>query len=215
MVDENTAEFVDTATADMVQQVPTPPVGVIDVPPVLPELPEAKPVDIKLASDLQTLHVAINAIAPIDGLAIDNGEIIDIGYLEAITDEQETQIAAVLADWPLMRAKNDKLREIDADWQATVATGWPTPYGWKLGIATQDVTLLMGAFILAKEASAMGLPDTVAIIDTDGATHSLALAELTQLMLMYGQARSELSGIDAARREAVKPAISVEAVQAI
>jgi hypothetical protein len=114
-----------------------------------------------------------------------------------------------------MRAKNDKLREIDAAWQATVATGWATPYGWKLGIAAQDVTLLTGAFILAKEAAAMGLPDTVAIIDTDGATHSLALTELTQLMLMYGQARSEFSGIDAARREAVKTATSVEAVQAI
>lgn len=215
MVDENAAEFVDTAAADMVQQVPTPPVGVIDVPPVLPELPEAKPVDVKLALDLQTLHAAINAIAPIDGLAIDNGEIIDIGYLDGITEEQELQIAVVLADWPVMRAKNDKLREIDAAWQAAVATGWATPYGWKLGITTQDVTLLMGAFILAKEAAAMGLPDTVSIIDTDGASHSLALAELTQLMLMYGQARSELSSIDAARREAVKNATSVADAQAI
>lgn len=215
MVDENTPEFVDTAAAEASAPEAVPAVGILDVPPVLPELPEAKPVDVKLALDLQTLHAAINAIAPIDGLAIDNGEIIDIGYLEAVTAEQETQIAAVLDDWPLMRAKNDKLREIDTDWQTTVAAGWPTPYGWKLGIAPQDVTLLMGAFILAKEASAMGLPDTAAIIDTDGATHSLTLVELTQLMLMYGQARSELSGIDAARREAVKNAISVEAVQAI
>jgi hypothetical protein len=215
MVDENSEEFVDTATLDNVIPAPVPAVGVIDIPPALPELPEAKPVDVKLALDLQTLHAAINAIAPINGLAIDNGEIIDIGYLESITEEQELQIAAVLADWPVMRAKNDKLREIDAAWQATVATGWATPYGWKLGIAAQDVTLLTGAFILAKEAAAMGLPDTVAIIDTDGATHSLALTELTQLMLMYGQARSEFSGIDAARREAVKTATSVEAVQAI
>jgi hypothetical protein len=215
MVDENTEEFIDTATIDTTTPEPVPAVGVVDTPPVLPELPEAQPVDVKLALDMQTLHDAINAIAPIDGLAIDNGEIIDIGYLEPITDEQIMQIAAVMTDWPVMRAKNDKLREIDADWQATVAAGWTTPYGWKLGIAAQDVTLLTGAFILAKEAAAMGLPDTVAIIDTDGATHSLALAELTQLMLMYGQARSEFSGIDAARREAVKIATSVEAVQAI
>jgi hypothetical protein len=215
MVDDSPPEFVDTATIDTTTPAPVPAVGVVDIPPVLPELPEAKPADVKLALDLQTLHAAINAIAPIDGLAIDNGEIIDIGYLQSVTPEQETQIAAVIADWPLIRAKNDKLREIDADWQTTAANGWTTPYGWKLGIAPQDVTLLTGAFILAKEVAAMGLPDTAAIIDTDGATHSLALAELTQLMLMYGQARSELSGIDAARREAVKIATSVEAVQAI
>jgi hypothetical protein len=215
MVDDNTPEFVDTASADANIPEAVPAVGVLDVPPVLPEPPALKPVDIKLALDLQTLHAAINAIAPIDGLAIDNGEIIDIGYLAPITDEQETTIAAVLANWPLLRAKNEKLRDIDADWQATVAAGWTTPYGWKLGISAQDVTLLTGAFILAKEASSIGLPDTAAIIDTDGTTHSLPLPELTQLMLMYGQARSELSGIDAARREAVKTAIFVEDLQAI
>lgn len=215
MAEERAEEFVDTATADTVIPESTPVTGVVDVPPELPELRELPPVNVKLAMDMQTLHAAINAIAPIDGLAIDANEIIEIGYLGDVTLEQQSQIDAVIADWPLIQAKNEKLREIDAAWQANLAAGWETPYGWKLGIATQDVTLLMGAFILAKEASAMGLADTGAIIDTDGVTHSMTLAELTQLMLMYGQARSSLSGVDAARREAVKNAISVEATQDI
>jgi hypothetical protein len=215
MTDDSAEKFVDTATADTVIPEALPAVGVVDVPPELPELRELPPADIKLAMDMQTLHAAINEITPIDGLAIDADEIIEIGYLGDVTPEQQSQIDAVIADWPLIQAKNEKLREIDAAWQANLASGWETPYGWKLGIAPQDVTLLMGAFILAKEASAMGLSDTGAIIDTDGVTHSMSLPELTQLMLMYGQARSSLSGLDAARREAVKNAISVEAAQVI
>lgn len=203
MVDENTPDF-PPASADISN---TPAVSTAPLPATL-----ADPI---LADDMQTLHSIINAITPIDGLSIIAAVPTEIGYTVPPTPEQEAQIATVISGWDNLRAKNALMRQINADWQATVAAGWTTPYGWKLGITTQDVTLLMGAFILAKEAAAMGLPDTVAIIDTDGATHTLSLAELTTLMLGYGQARAALSAADAAVRQAVNAATTLDELNAI
>lgn len=87
---------------------------------------------------------------------------------------------------------------IDAWFAAQVAAGFTTPQGWKIGLSESDVTLLTGAFVLAKEADALGLPPPP-IVDTDGQQHSLTLQELTSLMLAYGQARAALSSEYAAR----------------
>jgi hypothetical protein len=70
--------------------------------------------------------------------------------------------------------------------------GYTTQYGWKLGLKENDITLLTGAFVLAKEASSAGLP-LPPIVDTDGISHNLTLEELTVLMLNYGQYRANLS----------------------
>lgn len=176
---------------------------------------ETVPVDLALAEDLQALHNLINAITPIEGLSLTDSGPAEVCYTTDVTAAQEAEVAAVIATWELLRAKNARLREIAADWQTQISAGWATPYGWKLGLTPQDITLLTGAFILAKEAASMGLTDMPVIVDTDGGTHSLSLQDLTQLMLMYGQARAEMSAIDAARREAVKNATTLEALQAI
>ena len=110
----------------------------------------------------------------------------------------------------LDQAKLDKLTEIDEDWKGILNTGFETPEGWSLGITTDDVALLNGAYSLAKEAAALGSTDPVTILDTNGEPHSLSVAEMTPLMLAYGQARSELSGADAARRKLVKDATTIE-----
>ena len=110
----------------------------------------------------------------------------------------------------LDQAKLDKLTEIDQDWKVTLNNGWQTPEGWSLGIHTDDVALLNGAYALAKEAASLGSTDPVTILDTNGEPHSLTVAEMTPLMLAYGQARSELSGADAARRKLVKDATTIE-----
>ena len=110
----------------------------------------------------------------------------------------------------LDQAKLDKLTEIDQDWKVTLNNGWETPEGWSLGIHTDDVALLNGAYALAKEAASLGSTDPVTILDTNGEPHSLTVAEMTPLMLAYGQARSELSGADAARRKLVKDATTIE-----
>jgi len=77
-------------------------------------------------------------------------------------------------------------------------------------LSTQDIALLNGNFTLAKEAHSMGLGDSFFIIDTDGLAHEFNLANLATLMLQYGQARASLSSQDAAKRQAIKNASSIE-----
>ena len=201
----SSAEFVDTATADIENTPEVAPLAgvVVAAPAVSPALLPLPPVDPILADDMQTLHAAIQSITPIDGLSIINDLPSEIGYITPPTPEQEAQIAAVISGWDNLRAKNAQLREIENNWQATIAAGWPTPYGWKLGLTPQDITLLTGAFILAKEAQTMGLASSGVIVDTDGLAHELSVADLTGLMLQYGQARAALSAAYAASKAAL------------
>lgn len=87
---------------------------------------------------------------------------------------------------------------VDAWFAEQMAAGFTTPYGWKLGMTESDVTLLTGAFVLAKEADSMGLP-LPPIVDMSGQPHGLTLQDMTSLMLEYGQARAELSSEYATR----------------
>ena len=99
--------------------------------------------------------------------------------------------------------------------QVILNTGFETPEGWSLGITTDDVALLNGAYSLAKEAASLGSTDPVTILDTNGEPHSLSVAEMTPIMLAYGAARANLSGADAARRKLVKDATTIEELAGI
>ncbi len=84
--------------------------------------------------------------------------------------------------------------------------GYTVPVlGFRLGLRQEDVTLLTGAFVLAKEAAGLGLA-VPAIIDADGVPRQLTLAELTTTMLGYGQRRAELSAQYAAMVAAAEEA---------
>jgi hypothetical protein len=199
------AEFVDTASAELGNSPEV--ISLAGVPVVAPDIASDlfpfPPPDPALSEDMKTLHDAIHAIAPIDGLSIIDNQPADIGYLTPPTPEQAAQIAAIISGWDNLRAKNAQLREIEANWQTTISAGWTTPYGWKLGLTVQDITLLTGAFILAKEAASLGLTDPAVVIDTDGVSHELSATDLTALMLQYGQARAALSANYAAQKAAI------------
>lgn len=81
-----------------------------------------------------------------------------------------------------------------------ISEGFTTSYGWKLGLTHSDLSLLTGAFVLAKEADSLGLP-LPAIYDTAGVPHELSIQDLTYLMLAYGQHRGALSAEYASRKE--------------
>jgi hypothetical protein len=85
-------------------------------------------------------------------------------------------------------------RTASADaWMADqLAAGFVSSDGIALGLTNEDVLLLTGNFVLAKEAAAMNLP-IPAVIDTDGVSHELEIDDLTTLMLEYGQHRASLS----------------------
>jgi hypothetical protein len=92
--------------------------------------------------------------------------------------------------------------ETPDEWfNSQIAAGFTTSYGWKLGLTNTDLSLLTGAFVLAKEAHTMDLP-IPAIYDTAGVPHTLSIEDLTYLMLAYGQYRGTLSAEYAARKTA-------------
>jgi hypothetical protein len=156
------------------------------------------------------LHELINNITPIHGVA-DNGDgSYRVDYITEPTGEQADAVNAILVSWPLDKAKLEKLEQLDKVWETVLKNGWTTPYGWKLGLSTQDIALLNGNFTLAKEAASMGITDPVFVIDTEGESHEFNLQDLTILMLQYGQARATLSSQDAAKRKQIKSATSIE-----
>jgi hypothetical protein len=81
---------------------------------------------------------------------------------------------------------------LDAWFAGVISEGFSTEDGWKLGLQADDVTLLTGQFVLAKEADAAQLP-LPPVIDMDGVPHQLSMEDLTALMLAYGQHRANLS----------------------
>jgi len=159
---------------------------------------------------LTTLHQSIANIVPIHGVA-DNGDgTYRVDYIDPPTPEQLDQVNSVIESWPLEKAKLEKLKEVDREWKTILEAGWVTPYGWSLGIDIADVALLNGNFVLAKEAAGMGITDPVFVVDTTGESHAFNLADLTALMLQYGQARAVLSSQDAAKRTAINNANTIE-----
>jgi hypothetical protein len=164
---------------------------------------------------LSKLHEQINSIVSIEGVQDLGNNTFHIEYLTEPSSEQLTQVNNIIDGWPLYKAKLEKLEQADISWKTAMSNGWTTPYGWKLGTDNQDVTLLTGAFILAKEANNMGLSTTGTVIDMDGKSHELSLQDMTMLMLQYGQFRSQLSSQDALKRELINNAISIEDLEQI
>ena len=159
---------------------------------------------------LYQLHEQINSIVSIEGVQDLGNNTFQIEYLSEPNSEQLEQINKIISEWPLNKTKLEKLEQVDIAWKNTMSNGWVTPYEWKLGTDNQDVTLLTGAFILAKEANNMGLSTTGTVIDMDGKSHELSLQDMTMLMLQYGQFRSQLSSQDALKRELINNASTIE-----
>lgn len=107
---------------------------------------------------------------------------------------------------PAKKAEIDKsllIADLEKWFAETSAAGFTTEEGWKLGMSQQDVSLLTGNYVLAKEAAALGLP-LPPVIDSDGVSHNFSsIDDMTALMLEYGQARSALSAEYAAKKKAI------------
>ena len=159
---------------------------------------------------LNLLHKKISEIVPINGVAYDINKQIVIDYITPPSESEFQLINNVLNNWPLEILKNNAIQRLENDWANTVSSGWTTSFGWKLGLDIQDVTLLTGAFMLAKEAAAMGISSPISIVDTDGVAHYLSLEEMTTLMLQYGQARALMSAQYATSRTAILDSNTLE-----
>lgn len=114
----------------------------------------------------------------------------------------------------LSQEKAKRLQAIDSEWAALEKAGWDSGQGYSLGITPSDVALLVGVFSLAKEAAVLGLelPPLVSMANT--AISFANIQEMTMLLLQYGQGRSALAGVFAARRKAVADAATIEEIYA-
>jgi hypothetical protein len=165
---------------------------------------------------LEKLLEQIEGVIPVKAIVSYNNSV-NIEYFDNNQPDQDqlTEINNILASWPLEKVKLQKIQELDNVWKSVMKAGWTTPSGYKLGIDVQDIALFNGVFVLAKEASAIGINDPITIIDLDGVPHSLSLQNLTVLMLQYGQARSAINGQYTSIKQAITSATSIEDVNSI
>jgi hypothetical protein len=121
-----------------------------------------------------------------------------------------------LVNISLEQAKQNKLQSIDSEWAELEKTGWDTglPQG-HLGITPSDVALISGSFALAKEAANLGLPLPSLVTIENNELSFNSITEMLQLMLLYGQSRSQMSMEIASKRKAVENALTIEEVEAI
>ena len=167
---------------------------------------------------LSELKNLIEEVVPIKGLYYDGIEVKAQFYKDnkpSATQLEQINYIVNNYDISLKQKKYNYEQNLKFNWSSKLQNGWETSQGWSLGIDVSDVALLNGAFTLAKEASNLGLTTPVSIIDTDGISHDLNLNELTQLMLSYGQARSQLSNIYATKLNQIKNASSIEELESL
>jgi len=117
-----------------------------------------------------------------------------------------------LVNISLEQAKSNKLQNIEQEWRSLEILGWDSGQGFLLGITPSDVALLVGVYILAKEASALGLPIPAIIAKNNSSVQFATFAEMTTLLLRYGAARAEMSSTFALKRKAVEAATTLEEV---
>jgi hypothetical protein len=172
--------------------------------------------------NVSALHDRISEFADIVGVAVEWAAVenelgeysiepsVRIDYEAEPTEEQLALASSLIDEWPLENEKINRISAIDESWEKTIASGWETPYGWRLGMTTQDVALLNGNFTLAKEAENLGVSSPIFVVDADGVSHEMFLQDLTVLMLQYGQARASLSAEYAAKKKAIVDATSID-----
>ncbi len=111
----------------------------------------------------------------------------------------------------LSEEKERSINQLHINWENYVKyNGFVTSEGWSLGIDTNDVSLLTGAFLLLKEGSSLGLGDATTIVDMDGVQHTINLQDMTTLMLQYGQFRSLKSQQYSDKLQSIKNATTIQ-----
>ena len=148
------------------------------------------------------LHAYIAKVCPIHGIAQINENEYRIDFMDEATENQKQEAYNRLANWPLEQAKLEKLAIIENEWNKTIEAGWDSGQGI-LGISGEDVALLNGAYSLSKEAANLGMP-LPPIITLDSQEISFPdIQAMTLFMLQYGQYRSNISKVYAAKKRAV------------
>lgn len=156
----------------------------------------------------------INKVVKTHGLNLNNDGTFRIDYIEEPTQIQIDAVNQLIEKYPLFCKKMEKLSQIEKEWQQVLSNGWNSGQG-VLGISAEDVALLSANFSMAKEAANLGYP-IPPIITVDNQEISFSdIQAMTAFMLQYGQYRSNISSVFAAKRRAVADATAIEEVDGI
>lgn len=109
--------------------------------------------------------------------------------------QQEIEIAK---NYRFQKIKQSKIQNAESYFQSKISLGFVVPNniypsGAVFGLSDQDLTLLMGAYILLKESLENNFANSTYITDKNGNTYCLGLEQMTLFMLSYGNYRSKLS----------------------
>lgn len=129
------------------------------------------------------------------------------GYELSNITEQDIEYALP----KLPEEKEKSISQLNINWKNYIENnGFRTEEGWYLGIDTSDVSLLTGAFLLLKESVSMGLENSTSIVDMHGNSHVVDLHAMTNIMLQYGQFRSQKSKEYADKYQSIINSQSIE-----
>jgi hypothetical protein len=138
-----------------------------------------------------------------------------------LTTVTQADIDAIDPPKTLNELKKEKLDLLAQTWASVLRSGFwttldgTTENGFFLRLETADVTLLTGAFLLLKEATAIDATATTVIVDTSETPHVVDLAQMTAVMLGYGNHRALLSSEELSFRQQVVAATTAEELAAI
>jgi hypothetical protein len=189
----------------------------VDLDSQLVDTPVAPPTsffefDNAVATDLVTLHNELAQLAPIVGVSGFGPDMAQyrIDFAADASSEQIAAAQAFLLNWPVIREKRQKIQYnyalLDRWFSEQIAAGCPVSAGFTLGLTDSDITLLTGNYILAQAAATADLP-IPELIDKNRVSHAIAdMAELTAIMLEYGQYRANLSRTYAERKAIIDAA---------
>lgn len=133
---------------------------------------------------------------------VDGEPVLSFVCPDGTSTDKEAAVSSIVSAWPAEQARLDAAQSVEDWFRGQLAAGYQTTHGWRLGMEPNDVTLLTGHFVLAKEASTLGLP-VPPLVDATGVPRHLSMQQLTEVMLGYGSHRAALSEEYAARMAAI------------
>jgi hypothetical protein len=214
MVDENT----DSSSSDTATNLPAEDVSVFQIPVNLPTESTLLEVHEYFADSYKDLQKELLKVAPVVGIS---GAGPDIrGYrLDIAPDATTEQIAAAsetLRRWPetytRLLAERAERKELEDWFSAKIAAGFTAPAGYRLELTPTVVPLILGNYMMAQQAVAAGAP-VPPLLDADGMMHFFnSIADLTDVMLAYGQYRTVIAADYAAKKADIDARYAEDAV---
>lgn len=137
---------------------------------------------------------------------------IDGNTISIMNDEEKNVVL-------LGRNKESKLKELEEWWSNIELTGIKiNGYDFYLGIENDDIAALTGTFVLSQQSISLGLANNqtvFTVFDKEKIPHQITFANMTSLLLQYGQTSVSLTQIYNDKKNEINNATSQSELDAI